>query len=80
VFIYLTPFKPLFGNLPPLSPSLHKGGGISYVREAKPLLHNSPYSIRSLKGEGEDIKKRGEAPLRYPLFGLVDGNEFRVIK
>jgi len=32
------------------------------------------------KERGRDIKKRGEAPLRHPLFGLVGVNEFRVIK
>jgi hypothetical protein len=32
------PSKLLFGNLPPFSPSLHKGGGIDYVREASPLF------------------------------------------
>ena len=31
------------------------------------------------KERGKKIKKRGEAPLRHPLFGLVDVNEFRLI-
>jgi len=53
----------LFANLPPLSPSLDKGGGVGYVREASPLF------IYSFKGEGEEILGRGFAPLlpKLPL-------------
>ena len=46
----LIPLDIYFDNPPPLSPSLHKGGGIGYVREASPLL-NSPFSISFLEGE-----------------------------
>ena len=35
----LIPLDIYFDNPPPLSPSLHKGGGIGYVREASPLFN-----------------------------------------
>jgi len=59
--IYLTPSDIYFSNPPPLSPSLDKGGGIYCVREASPLF-DSPYSIYSFKGEGEEMKE-GLTPL-----------------
>ena len=40
------------------------------------FIYLTPCVPLSFKGEGEDIKKRGFAPLRHLLFGLVDVNEF----
>jgi len=50
----------LFINPPPLSPSLHKGGGIGYVREASPLF-DSPSKER-----GEVLVLKGLRPFKLP--------------
>jgi len=72
---YLTPSDIYFSNPPPLSPSLIKGGGIYCVREASPLF-DSPYSIYSFKGEGEDFIKRGLTPLLNSQLGYMEKKEF----
>jgi len=52
MFIYLTPFRFFVCNPPPVSPSLDKGGGIIYLREASALF-DSPLVFTLFKGEGE---------------------------
>jgi len=63
----------LFGNPPPLSPSLTKGGGISYVREAKPLF-DSPCC-------GGAIREfwRGIAPLKKSFSPFIKGKGIKGI-
>jgi len=69
LLIYLTPFRFYLEPHPPLSPfPLARGRGNGNIREAKPLF-DSPIVSVSLKGEGEEILERGEAPL-LPLFPL----------
>jgi len=46
---------------------LIRGRGNGYIREASPLFDSPPVSL-SLKGEGEEILERDEAPLLpHPL-------------
>jgi len=46
---------------------LIRGRGTGYIREASPLF-NSPFVALPFKGEGEEIIKRGFAPLRHPVY------------
>jgi len=39
------------------------------------FIYLTPCVPLSFKGEGEDIKKRGFAPLRHSLFIMIDVNE-----
>jgi hypothetical protein len=60
VFINPSPFKHpeksmILGDPPPLSPSLDKGGGISYVRGASPLLTKSSPFPSGEGGQGDGV-------------------------
>jgi hypothetical protein len=64
-----SPFRFLLGNPPPLSPSLHKGGGSSFIREASPLF-NSPSDPLD-KGRGKRILKGAFYPAFAPFNPLT---------
>jgi hypothetical protein len=66
-FIYLTPLE--FYNPPPLFPSLGKGGGRFFKREASPLL-DSPFFSDEVSQEG-GVYRRGAAPLLDAPLGLL---------
>jgi len=57
LFTNPSPFRFLLGNLPPLSPSLHKGGGSSYIKRGFASLR------LSFEEEREENLERGEALL-----------------